>query len=507
LAFYVYFLYIKCMKMKNATLSSEERGFFHFIERAAFDNPFTLEREKALQELTGLTDLDGDRLKEAAIPVVQAKINELDSRGVANFKLYSGTDRELVRIALLYDAFHRFHIKFDVLIQDQIKAGENPVTVPFADDVLALLEKRGFNHDESVRYLAFFYQLRRGFFFIEKTLAGRSPSMRKLRSHLWNNIFTQDSRWYENFLWDRMEDFSSFLVGETGTGKGTAAAALGRSGFIPYEENKKKFAASFTQNFIEINLSQFPETLIESELFGHKKGSFTGAVEDHRGVFARCRKYGAILLDEIGDISISVQIKLLKVLQERNFTVVGGHQKERFQGRVIAATNKSLENLRQEGKFRDDFYYRLCSDIIHVPSLREQIKEDPDTLGILLEHTIKQIIGEPAPGLALEVQNILLEEVGPTYDWPGNVRELEQAVRRILLTKHYSGKGPDTEIDSKQSQFMKHIEDGRLSAQEVLTSYCNMLYRKHGTFEKVAQITKLDRRTVKKYITIAQENN
>jgi hypothetical protein len=489
------------MKSKNATLSSEDRRFFHFVERAAFDNPFALEREKAIQEFTGFADLDGDRLKAAAIPVVQEKINALHSRNIANFKLYSGTDRELVRIALLYDAFHRFHIKFDSLIQDQIKAGDDPLTVSFANDVLSLLAKRGFNHDESVRYLAFFYQLRRAFFFIEKTLVGKSPSMRILRSHLWNNIFTQDSRWYENFLWDRMEDFSTFLVGETGTGKGTAAAALGRSGFIPYEENKKKFAASFTQNFIEINLSQFSETLIESELFGHKKGSFTGAVEDHSGVFARCRKYGAILLDEIGDITIAVQLKLLKVLEERSFTVVGGHKKERFQGRIIAATNKTLANLRQEGKFRDDFYYRLCSDVIQVPSLREQIKEDSDTLRILLDHTITKIIGEQAQELALELRDIILKEVGSNYDWPGNVRELEQAARRILLTKHYKGDFRDASIAIGLTPCIKNFENGSLTAQEVLTSYCNMLYEKYGTYEKVAQITKLDRRTVKKYIT------
>lgn len=492
------------MKQKKVTLAPDQREIFRLVEEAAFGNPFAPERDQMLRKFSIMREGPRSKPEDLAIPIVNEIIQKLDIKGKTNFRLYAGEDKRLVRIALLYDSFYRFIIKFDELIQAQIKAGDEAVSVSFAADVLALLESRGFLHEEATRYLAFFYQLRRAFYFIDKTLVGQSHSMRILRSHLWANIFTQDPRWYENFLWNRMEDFSTFLIGETGTGKGTAAAALGRSGFIPYLVEKRQFAESFTKNFIEINLSQFPETIIESELFGHKKGSFTGAVEDHQGVFARCGKYCAILLDEIGDISISVQIKLLKVLQERSFTVVGGHKKERFQGRVIAATNRPLDNLRKEGKFRDDFYYRLCSDVIYVPSLREQIKEDPNTLGILLNHTVEGIIGEPARELSLEIQNIILREVGQAYKWPGNVRELEQAVRRILLTKHYKGDLPDILTTMEPVQFIKDIENGSLTAQEVLTAYCTMLYKKYGTYEKVAKITNLDRRTVKKYLNVDQ---
>ena len=493
------------MKSRKVILNSEDRSFFRLVEELAFGNPFAPEREKIFRQVSGITEGGVGKLKDLSRPIVQEKIKKLDLKGAANFKLYSNEDKRLVRIALLCDAFYSFITKFDALIQDQLESGAKPISVSFADDVVTLLKSRGFTHEESIHYLAFFYQLRRAFYFINKKLVGQSQTMKRLRSHLWANIFTQDPRWYENFLWNRMEDFSTFLIGETGTGKGTAAAALGRSGFIPYLEKKGQFAESFTENFIEINLSQFPETLIESELFGHKKGSFTGAVEDPKGVFARCRKHGAILLDEIGDISITVQIKLLKVLEKRSFTVVGGHAKERFYGRVIAATNKSLDDLRKKGKFRHDFYYRLCSDVIHVPSLREQINEDPNTLKILLNHTIQRIIGEPARDLAVELKNIISREIGPAYEWPGNVRELEQAVRRILLTKHY--KGDLCEATSiKPTQFIRDIEDGSLSAQEIMTSYCNMLYIKHGTYEKVAKITKLDRRTVKKYIMAVKQN-
>src|SRR5439155_22025679 len=118
--------------------------------------------------------------------------------------------------------------------------------------------------------------------------------------HAWNNIFTHDVRCYDRYLWNRMEDFSTLLLGETGTGKGTTAAAIGRSGFIPFEEKKGCFAESFTRSFVALNLSQYPEALIESELLGDKKGAFTGAIEAHERSFSRGSHCGARFLDDGG---------------------------------------------------------------------------------------------------------------------------------------------------------------------------------------------------------------
>src|SRR5205085_1538803 len=173
--------------------------------------------------------------------------------------------------------------------------------------------------------------------------------------HLWQNVFTQEVHLYEHYLWDRMEDFSTLLLGETGTGKGAAAAAIGRSGYIPFGRNQGRFAESFMRSFIALNLSQFPESLIESELFGHRKGAFTGAVEAHEGLLARCSAHGAIFLDEIGEVSAPIQIKLLQVLQERSFCPVGSHETVKFRGRVVAATNRPLETPDGRKVFRDDF--------------------------------------------------------------------------------------------------------------------------------------------------------
>jgi DNA-binding NtrC family response regulator len=487
------------------TLDKKSREFFSIVAKSAFCNPFGTESLELDYKVAGRKYDADDILKKKIITNVRHRLHKISTRGKLNWRNFAGNDGELIRIALLFDAFYRCINEFDTLIAKQIEAGHTPCSVPFAKDILKLLRERGFSTEEARHNFAFFYQLRRAWYFIYYGLIGKNPSMEELRSHLWRSIFTYDPRWYEKFLWNRMEDFSAFLVGETGTGKGTAATAIGRSGFIPFDEKKGCFAESFTSNFIEINLSQFPEALIESELFGHKKGSFTGAISDHQGVFARCSRHGAIFLDEIGDISIPAQIKLLKVIQERNFSAVGSHEKLHFHGRVIAATNKPLDELRKQGAFRDDFYYRLCSDIIHVPSLRQQIAEDNNSIKILLDHVIQKIIGEPAPELMKSIKEILDKEIGTKYHWPGNVRELEQATRRILLTRHYSG---DTSSESASliERLQSAVEEESVSAQELLSFYCAILYQRHGTYEAVSRITKLDRRTVKKHIMIFKQN-
>lgn len=484
---------------RRAQLSPPNREFFRNVSDAAFSNPFGPERADLDQKIFGSSNRSDDAARDGAILKVMESVAELDREGRADFRLYFGEELEAVRNTLLFETYHRFTSDFDNLILEQISKRDTPCRVPFAADTLALLGKRGFTHEEALQYFGFFYQIRRAFYFIDQSLKGRCDSMKELKKHLWNNLFTSNIRWYGNSLWNRMEDFSTFLFGETGTGKGSAAAAIGRSGFIPFNEEENRFAESFTRNFISINLSQYPETIIESELFGHRKGSFTGAIDSHQGVFSRCTPFGSIFLDEVGEISIPVQIKLLQVLQGRSFTAVGDHKPQRFYGRVIAATNRSLDGLRAAGIFRDDFYYRLCSDIITVPPLRQRLREDPGELDLLLEFTIQRIAGKASRDLLEPVKRSLKKDPGFNYQWPGNVRELEQAIRRIILTGSYNG---DTRrhATSPEDRLMHEMNAGSLNAQEILSSYCSMLYSRHNTYEKVAQITGLDRRTVKKYI-------
>jgi DNA-binding NtrC family response regulator len=490
-------MYIKCMD--RLKLSETEKTFFRMVSQAAFLNPFGEERFDLDLKIAAPKGGSPEQTLEAVIARVAGAVNGLEGSGRADIRYYDKADRELVETIFLFDVFHRFIDEFDKVIQKQAGSSEHVSPVPFARDLLAILMRRGFSMERSHKLFAIFYQMRRAFFFINNGLTGRSPSMRRLRMHLWNNIFTHDIQWYEKYLWNRMEDFSTLLLGETGTGKGAAAAAIGRSGFIPYDDKNECFTESFMRNFIPINLSQFPESLIESELFGHKKGAFTGAIENHEGVFSRCTPHGAIFLDEVGDVSIPVQIKLLQILQERVFSPVGSHARLRFNGRVIAATNKPLDELRDRGQFRDDFFYRLCSDIITVPPLRQRLQEDPEELDGLIAHLLNRMIGEAVKEAALLVREVIDKNIGKDYPWPGNVRELEQAVRRILIMRRYR-EDTKTPPHGLMEKIATGIESGTLDAETLLADYCLLLYKRYGSYEEVARRTKLDRRTAKRYI-------
>ncbi|HEY2517421.1 MAG TPA: sigma 54-interacting transcriptional regulator [Polyangiaceae bacterium] len=482
-------------------LSSSDRDFFGLLAQAAFANPFGEDRERIDRRLAGAAK---GATREEVMERLLSRVRErLASLPLADLRRLPAPDRTLIEQALLFDTFHRYAASFDAHIHDQLTRGGRPAKVPFGREALVLLTRAGFDPAESRRYFALFFQLRRAFYFIEHTLPGASAGMRRLRERLWSNVFTHDARLYARLLWRRMEDFSTFLLGPTGAGKGIAAAAIGRSGWIPYDEKAEAFAESFVESFLSINLSQFPEALIESELFGHKKGAFTGAVEGHEGVFARCSAHGAIFLDEIGEVGVPVQIKLLKVLQERSFSPVGGHEARRFSGRVIAATNRSLDDLRARGLFRDDFYYRLCSDVIRVPSLADRVREEPAELDVLVAFILRRILGEDSEEMRALVRSVIERDLPPDYDWPGNVRELEQCVRRVVLARGYAGDKrvrPGGEGAVPDDARLLEVA-GNESAKGLVSRYCKALYAKLGTYEEVARHTGLDRRTVKAHLT------
>jgi DNA-binding NtrC family response regulator len=481
-------------------LSPADRDFYALVSEAAFANPFGEERER-IDRAVARAPRSADRAEvvDRLLALVRARLRPLSA---TDKRRLPPADRSLVDQAILFDLFHRYGEPFDALIQEQVAKGERSVRVAFGTEAIRAIANAGFDATESRRYFAFFYQLRRAFYFIEHTLPGASASMRHLRERLWTNVFTHDVALYARALWRRMEDFSTFLLGATGTGKGTAAAAIGRSGWIPYDEKSETFAESFVGSFLPVNLSQFPEALIESELFGHKKGAFTGAVEAHEGAFARCSPHGAIFLDEIGEVAVPVQIKLLRVLQERAFSPVGGHETARFSGRVIAATNRPLDELRARGAFRDDFYYRLCSDVIEVPSLQQRLREDERELDALLAFILRRILGEDSSEMRAMVRAAIEEGLGPDYPWPGNVRELEQCVRRVLLTRRCT-----CDFRACRTAAVEGSDDrllalaGSATARGLLVRYCKALYARHRTYEGVARRTGLDRRTVKSYVS------
>jgi hypothetical protein len=486
--------------MPGRRIAERDREFFATLADVVYGNPFSLQRAGLVARLfAGETPGDPITDRESLSRLVAPRLAPYLRAGVPDIAGLAEADRRLLEPVFLYLCYHRTVPHLDALIEQQAHKGGEPLAVSGADESIGELVRMGFAPERATRYYALFFQLRRGFYFIYRSLAGECESMRRLREALWSNIFTHDMRGFESALWNRMEDFSTLVLGETGTGKGAVAAAIGRSGYIPYDAARRRFAANFTETFIAINLSQFPETLIESELFGHRKGAFTGAIDNHEGVFERCNAHGALFLDEIGEVTVPVQIKLLQVLQERTFTPVGGREKKRFSGRVIAATNQPLGALRREGRFRKDFFYRLCSDVIEVPTLRQRIAESGAELEHLVRLLVARISGAEMPELAATAMETLQAGLPRGYAWPGNVRELEQAIRRILLTGRYAGDAAEAEADGTQG-LVRELAAGTLTADELLGRYCAQLYRQFGTYAEVAKRVGLDPRTTRKYV-------
>lgn len=486
--------------MEKIKLSSADRSFFDLVSEAAFANPFGGRRIELDREILG--GRKGGTWPQIVSDVsrhVRDRISVFDRDEPVRIQAFDGDCRPIIETVFLFDIFHRYAQAFDALIDQQTKAGSEPVDVTFAQAALNDFERRGFSRELAKRYFSLFFQLRRAFHFIDRGLLGNCPSMKQLRENLWNHIFTCDIQLYEQTLWNRMEDFSTLLLGPTGCGKGAAAAAIGRSGFIPFDVPANCFVKSFTDTFVEVNLTQYAETLLESELFGHTKGSFTGAVCAHEGVLSLCGKHGSVFLDEIGDISPAIQVKLLKVLEERVFAPVGSHSQRPFHGRVIGATHRSLDSLREQARFRDDFYYRLCSDCIVLPGLQQRIQESDQELDILTQHVVERITGQRNEALCRTVREVIDRRLGPNYHWPGNVRELAQCVRRVIIKRDYQGQVP-TSDSGPADELSDHIRNGTIRAEDLLSRYCKTLYNRFGTYEEVARRADLDRRTAKRYV-------
>jgi transcriptional regulator with AAA-type ATPase domain len=211
---------------------------------------------------------------------------------------------------------------------------------------------------------ACYYQIVRAFHHIFAQIIGNSRPAARLRAAIWQSIFTHDIRRYRRTLFSRMSEFATLITGPSGTGKELVARSIALSRYVPFHEDRLNFQEDLTSLFFPINIAALPGTLVESELFGHKRGSFTGAVEDKRGWLEACPPLGAVFLDEIGDLEPEIQVKLLRVIETRTFQALGeSHaQSRRFQGKLLAATNRNLGLAIRKGRFREDLYYRLCSD-------------------------------------------------------------------------------------------------------------------------------------------------
>ena len=232
----------------------------------------------------------------------------------------------------------------------------------------------------------------------------------------YSNIIGRSQKMQEIFsLIERVAKTQSTVLvrGESGTGKELIARAIHFSG------------SRSERHFLSINCGALPETLLESELFGHEKGSFTGAVREKKGLFQEADE-GTLFLDEISEMTPAMQVKLLRALQERKVRRVGGTHEESVDVRIIAATNRDLREAIDEGKFREDLYYRINVIPIHLPPLRQRRGDIPLLVEAFIRKYSKEMAIEPRP-ITVEALQVL-----ERYEWPGNVRELENTIERAL---------------------------------------------------------------------------
>ncbi len=240
------------------------------------------------------------------------------------------------------------------------------------------------------------------------------------QKYTFNNIIGKSPRMQAIFsLVERIARTSSTVLihGESGTGKELIARAI-------------HFASPrSSRRFLSINCGAMPENLLESELFGHERGAFTGAVRDKKGLFQEADR-GTLFLDEIGEMTPSMQVKLLRAIQEKTVRKVGGTEEEQVDVRIIAATNQDLENRLTTGEFREDLYYRINVLPIHLPPLRSRREDIPLLVDFFLQKYSQQM-GVPARQISVDAMQML-----ESYDWPGNVRELENLIERVLALSH-----------------------------------------------------------------------
>ena len=283
------------------------------------------------------------------------------------------------------------------------------LTKPFANlDLVAAATRRAI---EIARQAADFDRLKEEVSpqLVGGEIVGRGPAMQEVYK-LIGRVVTNDA--------------TVLLSGESGTGKELVARAI--------HFKSPRWRAPF----VAVNCSAIPQGLLESELFGHERGSFTGAAERRTGKFEMAGA-GTIFLDEIGDLPVELQPKLLRVLQEREFSRVGSVEVQKLKARVIAATNQNLESLVQERRFREDLYFRLRVIPIQMPALRERREDIPELTDYFIGKAVRDM-GARVTGVGPEARAKLA-----SYDWPGNVRELENTVLRAALLAPGNTVGPE----------------------------------------------------------------
>lgn len=473
-----------------------------------FANPFGDEHHALQQGVFGVSAASPgplairdarQALRDRIRPLLYGARDSL-TRGVS----VSAQDLERYSGLVLCQLFFRYAAQFEDVV-NAVMDGESSSDMTFelyqafkadASHFLEVGRDVGLRSEELPHLFALFFQLIRAFIWIDRTIVGSSESTRRYRERVWESVFTHDMRRYRRRLFDRMAEIPTLITGPSGSGKELVARAIGLSRYIPFDPRRRRFVRPFDEGFQSVNLSALTETLLESELFGHQRGAFTGATSDHEGYFERAGTLGSVFLDEIGEVTEAIQVKLLRILQNRTFQRLGSSKTLRFDGKFIVATNRDLVREMDAGRFREDFYYRLCADQIVTPSLSEQITSSASTLEELVSFIAVNLVGiEDSRQLCEETLYWIRSHLGQDYEWPGNVRELEQCVRNILIRKEYI---PARRQAGEQYGTLDAVlHKSTLSIDDLTSRYITHVYMREGSYEGAGRLLDMDRRTVK----------
>src|SRR3954447_25691290 len=434
-------------------LSDTEHDFATAVAHLIYVNPFLAERIEWERRALGaehrpsgevwhsrgdlaLENPNEERITERATALAEALRERLAGGGRA-----TAEELDIYQDVVLYLLYYRYETRFFAVMQD---AGRRP-DFGFYTEFAAHCERffapgasRRRPRPDPAHLLACCFQIRRAFHHTFHSIIGGSMPAARLRAQVWQSIFTHDLRRYQRALYQRLGDVTTLVTGPSGTGKELVARAIALSRYLPFDPETRGFGERPEESFFPLNLSALSPTLIESELFGHRRGAFTGAVGDRTGWFEVCPPLGTVFLDEIGEVDCAIQVKLLRVLETRTFQRLGDTRDLRFRGKVVAAPHRDLADEMEAGRFREDLYYRLCSDRIETPSLAERLRDSPQEISDLVLFLAQRQVGEePAAELAREVVAWIDRRLGRDYPWPGNVRELAQCVSNVLIRREY----------------------------------------------------------------------
>ena len=499
-----------------ALFEGKERAIAEAMSRLTAVNPFSPERMGHERDVLGPAfvatgpvwsvdaELDGQNPNLAALDAAAAALLETARARLARGVSATAEEQHLYEDLVLYHLYGGTTEQWRAILDaDHGTTRRVRSYAAFARKADHFLGVRGFARRGRLDppfLFAYGYQTYRAFHHVFRQLVGGSMAAAALRASVWQSIFTADRGRYRRVLVDRMHDYTTLVTGPSGTGKEVVARAIALSRFIPFDADTGCFTRSPDEGFYPLNLSALSPTLIESELFGHARGAFTGAVADRAGWFETCGPAGTVFLDEIGELDVAVQVKLLRVLESRTFQRLGETRERPFEGKVIAATNRDLGAGIRSGTFREDLYYRLCSDRIETPSLREQLRGYPEDLGNLVLVICRRLFGAEGDEIAAMVEGWIAAHLGSDYAWPGNVRELEQCVRNVVVRGRYRPMVPrpaPAEDAGPREAFAAAAAAGTLDHETLVSRYTTLVYQATGSYEEAARHLRVDRRTVK----------